>query len=254
MIKKHSRSYNTRKKTTAQRLIYVAKNFFFFIAIALILWAVPQIKDAKTLKTKVEWQIDISLPMTKTMLEKKIKPSIEDKYQLNLVEIKQALESEPWIAKAQIKRLFFNVIQINIEAQQIAMRWENTDCKTKDAPNCSGYISNHGVLFTPKKKVNSSAVLTRSEADKKTIIKIHQDYQNYLKISGKMQIKSFSKTHIDQLVFKPNIKVILGYQQKPQRLRRFLKVYKKLKKTISKAELDQATFDMRYPKAFALKL
>jgi cell division protein FtsQ len=48
-----------------------------------------------------------------------------------------------------------------------------------------------------------------------------------------MLIKSFSKTHIDRLVFKPNIKVNLGYQQKNQRLARFLKAYKKLRKKVA---------------------
>jgi cell division protein FtsQ len=65
-----------------------------------------------------------------------------------------------------------------------------------------------------------------------------------------MLIKSFSKTHIDRLVFKPNIKVNLGYQQKNQRLARFLKAYKKLRKKVARKRLDKATYDMRYPKGF----
>jgi hypothetical protein len=43
-------------------------------------------------------------------------------------------------------------------------------------------------------------------------MQLYQDYQDYQKQAGKMPIKSFSKTHIDQLTFKPNIKVNLGYE------------------------------------------
>lgn len=254
MIKKHNRNYNIRKKTTAQRLMLIAKISSVFIVIALVVWSVLKIKDTDALKTKIEWQIDSNFPMTKAILEEKIKPLIDGKYQLNLIEIKQALESQSWVAKVYIKRLFFNTIQININSQQIAMRWENIDCETKSALNCSGYISDNGILFIPKKKVKSNAVLARSKADKTIISELYQDYQNYLKISENMHIKSFSKTHIDQLLFSPNIKVVLGYKQKRQRLKRFLKAYKKLRKTIPKAKLNRATFDMRYPKSFALKL
>jgi len=63
-------------------------------------------------------------------------------------------------------------------------------------------------------------------------------------------IKSFSKTNIDQLTLEPNVKVILGYQKQDERLGRFIKAYNKLKKSNSKVK--QATFDMRYPKGFAL--
>lgn len=254
MIKKHNKNYNTRKKTTTQRLALVIKILSVLIIIAFVVWAAAKTKGAEFLKTKVEWQIDDNLPIAKAILAKKIKPLIENKYQLNLTKIKQALESQPWIAKVHIKRLFFNTIQINIESRQIAMRWKNTNCKTKNTPNCFGYISNNGILFIPKKKVKSDAVLARSKVDKVIIAQLYQDYQNYLKISEKMRIKSFSKTHIDKLVFKPSIKVVLGYQQKHQRLKRFLKAYKELRKTISKTKLNRATFDMRYPKAFALKL
>jgi cell division protein FtsQ len=85
------------------------------------------------------------------------------------------------------------------------------------------------------------------------VMQLYQDYQDYQKQARKIPIKSYSKTHIDQLTFKPNIKVNLGYQQKKQRLARFLKTYKKLRKKVARKKLDKATFDMRYPKGFTFK-
>lgn len=254
MIKKRYKRYNTRKKTIAQHLTLVVKIFAALVLLSLITWGVPKIKNIDTLKTKIEWQVDNNLPINQSILKTIVQPLIKDKVQLDLIKIKQVLENEPWVVKAYVKRLFFNAIQINVESQQIAMRWENTECKTEHTPSCSGYISNNGTLFTPQKRVKSDAALARSKADQGIVTQLYQDYQNYQKAVGKMNIKSLSKTHIDQLIFTPNIKVILGCQQKQQRLARFLKVYAKLRKTTSKAKLNRATFDMRYPKGFVLKL
>ncbi len=251
-MNKKNKRYNKRQKTTTQRLMPVAKILTIFFTISLTLWGMTKIKDIDSLKTVFKWQIDSSLLITQAELEKKIQPLIKNKYLLDLVEIKHLLESEPWIATAQVKRSFFNTVKINIETQQIAMRWENTDCKMKSTPNCSGYISNTGTLFIPKKQVKSDVVLARSKADKASIAQLYQDYLIYQNATKK-RIKSFSRTHIDKLVFEPNIKVVLGYQQKQQRLVRFLKVYAKLRKKIAKKKLNRATFDMRYPKGFSVK-
>lgn len=257
MINKNNRRYNTRKKTTVQRLIPIVKILSILIVVGLILWGAGKVKDMDSLKATLKWQIDNTLVVTQSQLEKDIQPLIKDAILLDLIAIKQRLESQPWIAQAQIKRSFFNAIQINIKTHKIAMRWENTDCPTKDTSPCSGYISHAGILFVPKKKIEYNAVnavLAHSKADKIVITQLYHDYQNYQKISAKMHIQSFSKTHLDQLILEPNIKVVLGYQQQQQRLIRFLKAYKALRKKISKHRLNQATFDMRYPKGFSLKL
>jgi cell division protein FtsQ len=232
----------------------MGKILALFVVVGVAMWAVPKLKTVDFLKTKIEWQIDRNFPITQTLLEKTIQSLINDTYLLDLRAIKQALEGQPWVGNATIKRLFFNTIQINISPKKVAMRWENINCKDKAAADCSGYVTDDGVLLIPQKKIKSDAVLARSKVDAMVVSELYQDYQNYQKIAGKMRIISFSKTHIDRLVFSPNIKVILGYQQKKRRLVRFLKAYKKLRKKISKAKLNQAAFDMRYPKAFALDL
>ncbi|KAA0445198.1 MAG: FtsQ-type POTRA domain-containing protein [Candidatus Thioglobus sp.] len=248
------KNHNQQRKTAAQRLIAIAKILAIFAAIAFVAWSVAKFKDADFFENKVQWQIDKSLPIAQSVLEKSIKPLVDGKYLLDLEQIKQVLESQPWVAEADIKRLFFNVILINIKAHKINMRWENSACKKAQSHNCWGYISDNGTLFTPQKKVKSTATLAHSKSGKNITSELYQQYQNYQKIAGKMQIKSISKTHIDTLIITPNIKVVLGYRQQQKRLKRFLKAYKKLRKTIAKTKLNQATFDMRYPKGFALRL
>ena len=249
MIRKRNTRYNKRKKSLGKLLLPIAKALPFFAMLAFITWRILESEPTAFLKAEVHWQIDEFLPIDQAVLADKIQPLIQDKYQLNLHEIKQILESEPWVGAAHVERLFWNSIQVNVESQDIAMRWENTNCKTKNKIDCIGYISSAGDLFIPKTIISSDAVLARSEANQTKIIELYTDYQDYQILSGDMIITSFSRTDIDQLTFEPNVKVILGYQQQEQRLERFIRAYSKLKPS---KKINQITFDMRYPKGFTL--
>ncbi|CAC9460489.1 hypothetical protein BSPLISOX_2060 [uncultured Gammaproteobacteria bacterium] len=255
MVKKKRRpKFNKRKKTLREKIKPLAISFAVLSIIGLIVWGVLRVMESPFLKAKITWEIDTKLPITQAVLKESVHALTNNKYQFDTDKIKQLLEFQPWVAQAHItKKWLSNDIKIKIKSQQIAMRWENNACKKKQAPHCTGYISNNGELFSPQKTVKSAAPLARSKANPTIVMQLYQDYQNYQKQAGKMLIKSFSKTHIDRLVFKPNIKVNLGYQQKNQRLARFLKAYKKLRKKVARKRLDKATYDMRYPKGFTLK-
>ena len=250
MENKRSRGRNKRQKTLTQLLMQIAKILPFFIVLGLISWGIFSTNTAELLKADVRWDVDKKPPINQHILKEKIQPLIQDKYQFDLHEIKLALESEPWVNKADIERLFWNSIQIKIEFQKIAMRWEHSHCKSKEQINCVGYISTQGELFIPKEIIPSDVILARSKPDKNTIAQLYTDFQYYQSSVSPMAIKTFSKTNIDQLTLEPNVTVILGYQKQKERLDRFLKAYSKLKKKNRK--IKRATFDMRYPKGFAL--
>lgn len=227
----------------------IIKILTVFAILGLIAWAILKSNPTEFLKATVHWDIDETLPIKKMVLKGKIQMLIEDKYQLNLQQIKEALESEPWVEEARIKRLFWNAIQIKIKARRIGMRWQNVGCNRKQLTACKGYISTKGVLFMPKKLVSSDAVLAISKQNKDSA-KLYEYYQRYQKLAKPMRIKSFFRTNIDQLEFASGVSVILGYQKHNERLEKFIKAYNKLKKRNSKVK--HATFDMRYPKGFAI--
>ena len=244
---------NKRKKTLWELLMPIAKTLPFFAVLIFVVVAVLRSNPTEFLDVDISWNIDENSILTQEKLLKKIQPLIKDKYQLDLHEIKQTLEQEPWVAQANIKRLFWNSIRITIEEQQITMRWKNKkDCKPKKTNNlpCFGYVSNNGELFTPKKPVKSNAVWMISGREKETITQLYQDYKHYQTLIEPMKIKSISRTNIDQLIIEPNIKVILGYQMQNERLINFKKSYMMHRKKTSRVE--RATFDMRYPKGFTL--
>ncbi len=252
MVKKRKSRFNKRKKSFAEKIKPLIIILAIIATIGLIIWGVLKVMESPFLKAKITWEINDELPITQTKLAESIQSLTNDKYQLDTDTIQEILQSHPWVAKAQItNQRFSNDIQIKILPQQIAMRWESSGCQKKKTPGCTGYISNTGELFQPKKSVESKAPLAHSTAKPEVIAQLYQDYQTYQKQAIKMPIQSFYKTHIDKLVFASDVHVILGYQEKQKRLSRFLKAYKKLQ--TKKTNLKRSTFDMRYPKGFSLK-
>ena len=221
----------------------------FGIPLSAVIWAVF-IKPVGFLQTTLHWQIDPALPINQTHLVQKIQPLISNQYWPDLYQIKQHLEAEPWIESVQIRRLLWNAIQIHINAQTIGMRWHNIDCKVPTMPGCYGYISTKGTLFTPKKTVPSNAALAITKPDQNVLTQLYKDYQHYQAMAQPLSIQSISKRHVETLSFQSGVSVILGEKQQKQRLTRFIKAYHQLKK--QEVKIQQATFDMRYTKGFAL--
>jgi cell division protein FtsQ len=252
MVKKRKSKFNKRAKPRREKLKLLVLSFLILGVLTLIGWGVLKLIKSPFFKAKITWDIDTTLPITQTTLENSIQLLTQDKYQFDADDIKAVLESHPWIAKVAIdKQWFSNDIQIKVTPQQIAMRWENTDCHAEETTNCTGYISTNGELFQPKKTVDSKAPLARSQATVEIITQLYQDYKGYQQQTKAMPIQVFSKTHIDTLIFKSGVRVVLGYQQKQQRLARFLKAYQTLQ--ADSARVENLTFDMRYPKGFSLE-
>lgn len=254
MAKKLNARYNTRKKPLMR---FVKPSLIILIVsmgLGFIAWYVS-LQFIVFLKADISWDIDPQLPISQSVLSQKIQPLISDSYWLDLQKITQILQQQPWIGRVDIERILRNSIKISLESKRVAMRWENVDCQTQTKTkitknNCTGYISTTGTLFIPQQSILKNATLAIAKNDAKIIKKLYQDYQHYQKLSKSMIIRSFSQTHIQKLIFEPNIKVILGAKKQSARLIRFLKAYRKLRK---KTKIKNATFDMRYPKGFSVR-
>jgi cell division protein FtsQ len=186
MVKKKRRpKFNKRKKTLREKIKPLAISFAVLSIIGLIVWGVLRVMESPFLKAKITWEIDTKLPITQAVLKESVHALTNNKYQFDTDKIKQLLEFQPWVAQAHItKKWLSNDIKIKIKSQQIAMRWENNACKKKQAPHCTGYISNNGELFSPQKTVKSAAPLARSKANPTIVMQLYQDYQNYQKQAG----------------------------------------------------------------------
>ena len=207
---------------------------FIFLLLAGLIYVID---GSELLEPKISWEIDGSLATETAQYDQLIKPLLNNKYLIDLSQLKEKIEQHPWISRAEVNRLFWNKIRIAIEKHNIAMRWGS-----------EGYISNQGVLFKPNLSIDSDAPLAIVSEDR--IEQFYVDFMNYQSILGPLIIKQFERSHIDELILEPNIKVILGYQKQSERLQIFIKAYDKLNES-SKIR-KRGIFDMRYPKGFAL--
>jgi len=207
---------------------------FIFLLLAGLIYVID---GSELLEPKISWEIDGSLTTETAQYDQLIKPLLNNKYLIDLSQLKEKIEQHPWISRAEVNRLFWNKIRIAIEKHNIAMRWGS-----------EGYISNQGVLFKPNLSIDSDAPLAIVSEDR--IEQFYVDFMNYQSILGPLIIKQFERSHIDELILEPNIKVILGYQKQSERLQIFIKAYDKLNES-SKIR-KRGIFDMRYPKGFAL--
>jgi len=187
---------------------------------------------------EISWEIDEKLEHNDVYYEQLITALLDNKYLINLSALKTNIEVEHWVGTAEVKRIFWNKINIKLNAHIIAMRWQD-----------KGYISTDGVLFKPLIMLDSEAPL--AVVDEEHAFNFFEDYQHYQAILEPLVITKFERGQIDQLTIEPNVGIILGHQQQEQRLEDFVKAYNNLKQTSRKIR-KRGIFDMRYAKGFAL--
>ncbi len=242
---------NRRRKTTWQKLKPFVKATPFVAFIVFLAWQAYNLDTDKLLEVKISWQIDNEDLNPKEQLNKSISGLIVNNYEIDLNKIKKALEKNPWVADAKIKRLHLDAISINISSQDINMRWKNIECDEKDKlSECVGFVSSKGVLFNPIKSIDSDKPLVISKHNQNKVLQAFKDYKKYQKILKPMVLKTIVKTNIDTLIVHPETTVVLGFDDQEQRLLDFKNAYKQLAKKTAKVRT--ATFDMRYPKGFSV--
>ncbi len=207
---------------------------FIFLLFAGLIYVID---SSDLFEPKISWEVDGSLTTETAQYDRLIKPLLNNKYLIDLSQLKERVEQYPWVARTEVNRLFWNKIRIAIVRHNIAMRWGS-----------EGYISDQGVLFKPNLSIDSDAPIAIVSEDR--IEQFYVDFINYQSILGPLAISQFERSHIDQLTLEPNVKVILGYQKQSERLQVFVKAYDQLKES-SKIR-KRGIFDMRYPKGFAL--
>ena len=207
---------------------------FIFLLLAGLIYVID---SSELFEPKISWEVDGSLTTETAQYDRLINPLLNNKYLIDLSQLKETVEQHPWVSKAEVSRLFWNKIRIAVKNHSIAMRWGS-----------EGYISNQGVLFKPNLSIDSDAPLAIVSEER--IEQFYVDFMNYQSILGQLIIKKFERSHIDELTLEPNVQVILGYQQQSERLQVFIKAYEQLKGS-SKIR-KRGIFDMRYPKGFAL--
>ena len=221
-------------KLVALKLLKKLTYLCIFLLIAGLIYVID---SSDLFEPKISWEVDGSLTTETAQYDRLIKPLLNNKYLIDLSQLKKRVEQYPWVAKDEVSRLFWNKSRIAVVRHDIAMSWGS-----------EGYISNQGVLFKPNLSIESDATIAIVSEDQ--IEQFYVDFINYQSILGPLIINQFERSHIDQLILEPNVKVILGYQQQGKRLQVFIKAYDQLNGSLKIRK--RGIFDMRYPKGFAL--
>ena len=237
MAKKRLNRLKEQRKPLKLVILELLKKLTYLFILLFFAGLIYVIDSSDLFEPKISWEVDGSLTTETAQYNRLIKPLLNNKYLIDLSHLKERVEQYPWVAKAEVSRLFWNKIRIAVVRHDIAMRWGS-----------EGYISNQGVLFKPNLSINSDAPIAIVSEDQ--IEQFYVDFINYRSILDPLTINQFERSHIDQLTLEPNLKVILGYQNQSESLQVFLKAYDQLKGS-SKIR-KRGIFDMRYPKGFAL--
>jgi len=229
-----------QKKPLKSVLKKVYKLSLYLLLALSILFVIYLIDRSKLLKPHISWEIDGELTTHAYQYDDLIKPLLNNKYLLNLGEIKSKVYENPWVLSVEAQRIFWNRIKVSIKKHDVAMKW-----------GAQGYISSQGVLFKPNLTINSNAPIGLvSEA---TVKDFYDDFVQYQSILEPVKISTFERSSIDELTLDNNIKVILGHQKQIERLEMFVKSFEELKnKKYKKKITTRGIFDMRYPNGFAL--
>ena len=226
------------KKTVKFSFLRLVKRVTYLLLIISLAGLIYIADRSDIFNPSISWEGDEKTLVNIKHYENSIKPLLDNKYLIELSELKEKIESHPWIAKANIKRLFWNKIHVKLEAHDIALRWGD-----------DGYISSNGIPFKPNEMVDSDkpiAIVPESQAKN-----FFKDYKDFQLLINPLKIARFERNHIDRIWLDNSVQVILGNQMQNERLKRFVEVYEKLKSTSTKIK-SKGIFDMRYPKGFAL--
>ena len=88
-------------KSIARKLIYL------FLALSIV-FAVYLIDRSKLLDPNISWEIDGELITEAKRYDDVIEPLINNKYLLNLCDIKSKLKNSQWVYDVETQRIFWN--------------------------------------------------------------------------------------------------------------------------------------------------
>ncbi len=230
-LKKEKRPVKFSLLKLVKRLIYL----FLIVSLASLIYIADR---SDIFDPSISWEGDEKTLDNIKRYENSIKPLLDNKYLINLSELKEKIENHPWVAKAGIKRLFWNKLHVKLESHDIAMRWD-----------IDGYISSNGIPFKPSVMEESDKPL--AIVSENQVKSLFEDYKKFQLIVDPLKIHRFERIHIDRIWLDNGVQIILGNQMQVERLKKFVEVYEKLKTTSTKIK-PKAIFDMRYPKGFAL--
>ena len=162
-------------------------------------------------------------------------------FTIDLAGMRQELEQMPWIAHAEVRRVWPDQVVIRLDEQLPIARWGN-----------EALLNNQGQAFAPREVANYEH-LPRLSGPQRAQQQVMQQYQI---LSQMLRPLGFTIASLDMssrgawtLGTAQGVEIMLGRDHAVEQIRRFVTIYDKaLKDQISKI----ARIDMRYPNGLAV--
>ena len=175
-------------------------------------------------------------------------------FTVNLDAVRSALEKQPWIRKASIRRRWPDGIELDLEEYVAAARWQEPDDNGADMR----LVDPHGEVFTvPATPTLARApLLSGPEGSAPLLLARYREFRTLLSPLGRvLRAVVLSPRQAWQLRLDDGLTLELGRDQ-PQhpideRIARFTATYGEVQARIKTAI---SVIDMRYPNGFALRL
>ena len=164
-----------------------------------------------------------------------------DFLQLDLMQLKNALLTDPWVEKVTLNRRWPDTLVVKISEQKPIARWGD------------GFLNQRGeiVLINDASKLSGLPWLQGSEADAPEILQQYQDLSQLLRSRGLevLALKCDNKKSW-RLTIKNHVEIAFGRDQVMEKMRRFVTVYDT---HLSNVWLDVKAIDLRYTNGVAVR-
>lgn len=177
-------------------------------------------------------------------------------YGLDIDDIRQSVERLPWIAHAQVSRVWPGRIEVRVEEHEPTARWNDDQLISKRLELFHPpQLQTENPRYLQWREVFQSLPQVRgAEGRHSVLLDSYRRYEQDLSRFGlNLEVLDEDERGSQTLVLSNEVTVRLGYEEKELRMERFLDVYERMAAEIVRhASLADAVFDMRYSNGFAL--
>lgn len=166
----------------------------------------------------------------------------EDFLQLDLMSMKAALESEPWVEHAALARRWPDALEVRITEQQPIARW-----------GAEGFLNQRGELVRVDniEALDHLPLLEGSALESGKIMQQYQDLSQLLRSRGLEVVALKCDTKKSwRLTLKGDVEVAIGRDQVMEKMRRFIAVYDQ---HLNEIWQDVKAVDVRYTNGVAVQ-
>jgi cell division protein FtsQ len=163
-------------------------------------------------------------------------------FDIDVSGVKHSLESHPWIARAEVKRVWPHSLALNLVEEVAIARWGE-----------KSLLNQHGQVFTPTSldEMSLLPLLAGADGSEVRVMEQFQAMNQILFPSGlRIEQLTLSERNSWELQVTGGMRIVAGREEVRERLKRFVAIYDK---RFGNDIADIEKVDLRYSNGFTIK-